>query len=212
MFRLPGRARGAGGAAGRDGGEEAEPESCVALSSADVYCTGWAGWESGRLEWGPVPPAARPQGAGAGAGPALAVHSMWKAPECEAARHTCTHTPARTPTHAHTTHAQAPGTLGRCLPQPQGPGSSACLRPSAAYGDTGLCSPPAPEWGTVCLWVLKSLRATIPQTLPNLPPVLDHHPSPWVCERGAGTRAAPGLRRQPQGGVLRVTHRDVFRS
>lgn len=64
----------------------------------------------------------------------------------------------------------------------------------------------------MCSWVLTSLRATIPQTLPNLPPVLDHHPSPWVCERGAGTRAAPGLRPQPRGGVLRVTHRDVFRS
>lgn len=127
-------------------------------------------------------------------------------------RGTRAHTHLHTHPHAHTTHAQAPGTLSRCLPQPQGSGSSACLRPSAAYGDTGPCSPPAPEWGTVCSWVLKSLRATIPQTLPNLPPVLDHHPSPWVCERGAGTRAAPGLRRQPQGGVLRVTHRDVFRS
>lgn len=189
-------------------------ESCVALSAADVYCTGWAGWGGGRLEWGPVPPAALPQGAGAGTGPALAVHSMWKAPECEAARHTHTHTPAHTHTrtHTHTTHAQAPGSLGRCLPQPQGSGSSACLRPSAAYGDMGLCSPPAQEWGTVCSWVLTSLRATIPQTLPNLPPVLDHHPSPWVCERGAGTRAAPGLRPQLRGGVLRVTHRDVFRS
>lgn len=124
--------------------------------------------------------------------------------------HTHTHTPAHTPTRAHTTHAQAPGSRGRCLPQ--GSGSSACLRPSAAYGDVGPCSPPAPEWGTVCLWVLTSLRATIPQTLPNLPPVLDHRPSPWVCERGAGTRAAPGLRQQPRRGVLRVTHRDVFRS
>lgn len=132
----------------------------------------------------------------------------------EAHVHTHTHTHLHTHphTHAHTTHTQAPGTLGGCLPQPQSSGSSACLRPSAAYGDMGPCSPPAPEWGTVCSWVLTSLRVTIPQTPPNLPPVLDRHPSPWVCGRGAGTRAAPGLRRQPRGGVLRVTHRDVFRS
>lgn len=102
-----GRAQGAGGTAGRDSGEEAEPESCVALSAADVYCTGWAEWEGGCLEWGPVPPAARPQGAGAGTGPALAVHSVWKAPECEAARHTCTHTHPHTCTRTHTrTHTQ----------------------------------------------------------------------------------------------------------
>lgn len=117
-----GQAPGAGGTAGRDSGKEAEPESCVALSAADVYCTGWAEWEGGRLEWGPVPPAARPQGAGAGTGPALAVHSVWKAPECEAARHTCTHTHTRTPAHAPTharTHNTHTGTwYTRWVPSP----------------------------------------------------------------------------------------------
>lgn len=114
--------KGAGGTAGRDSGEEAEPESCVALSAADVYCTGWAEWEGGCLEWGPVPPAARPQGAGAGTGPALAVHSVWKAPECEAARHTCTHThthtPAHAPTHARTHNTHTGTWYTRWVPSP----------------------------------------------------------------------------------------------
>lgn len=28
-------------------------ETCVALSGADVYCTGWAGWQGGRWELSP---------------------------------------------------------------------------------------------------------------------------------------------------------------
>lgn len=62
--RAPGARPGAAGAAaGRDGAEgDAETESCVALSGADVYCTGWAGWQGGRWERGPVPPALWLQG------------------------------------------------------------------------------------------------------------------------------------------------------
>ena len=101
-----GRAGAAGAAAGRDGGEEAETESCVALSAADVYCTGWAGWKGGRLERGPVPPAAQLQDTGLVHGPSLAVAAYIQCGRLQSARQrgirarTHTHT-SRIHTHLH---------------------------------------------------------------------------------------------------------------
>lgn len=97
-----GWARGAGAAgatAGRDGGEgEAETESCVALSVADVYCTGWAGWKGGRLEQGPGPPPAQLGRVGLARGPSLAVavYIQCRRLQSVGQRHACTPPPAHT--------------------------------------------------------------------------------------------------------------------
>lgn len=97
VFRLPGPGT-RSGRRGRegDGGKEAEQESCVALSAADVYCTGWAGWEGGRLEWGPVPPAARPQGAGVGTFNVEGSRVRGSEAHTHTHTHTCTHPHTRT--------------------------------------------------------------------------------------------------------------------
>lgn len=146
------------------------------------------------------------------------VHSTWKAPECEAARHKCTHTPAHT--HTRATLARSAHThrhLGRSVGAFPNPGARVPAPASVLALPTGTrgCAHPPPSPGAGDSVFVGAYK---PQGRPSLRPVptylqsWDRHPSPWVCGRGAGTRAAPGLRPQPRGGVLRVTHRDVFRS
>jgi len=194
----------AGAAAGRDGDGEAETESCVALSVADVYCTGWAGGEGGRSERG--------RGGGQPLAPGRCVHSLWKAPErqAEASVHgPCTHVSAGAHTHTHThtcTRMHTPehalpacGAWQRGLPvgHPR-PGLQLCLCPSTGYGGGGraaFASPSPGLWqGTGCAWGAHEPQGHHPaDPCPNLPPVLGRHPSPGVCGGEAGTRAGAGV-------------------
>lgn len=105
---------------------------------------------------GPCPSGCSAAGCrGAGTGPALAVHSMWKAPECEAVRHTCTHTHTHTCTRTHTrmhtqhTHRHLVHSVG-AFPSPRARApapASVLVLPTGTQG----CAHPQPRSGGQCV-------------------------------------------------------------
>lgn len=80
---------------------EAETESCVALSVADIYCTGWAEWKGDAWSVAPNPwPCSCRKAGGCGAPRSwVAAYIQCGRLQCARQGQTCMHTPMHTSIH-----------------------------------------------------------------------------------------------------------------
>lgn len=144
--------------------EKQRRSHCVALSVADIYCTGWAGWkgDAWSVALDPWPCSCRKAGGHGAPCSWIAAYIQRGRLQCARQGHTCMHTPMHTSihlciyTHTHT------GTLishtVRAFPGLQASRAQCCSMPVAALVLSSLGSSSRAAW----------LRSPQPQSLAGM--------------------------------------------